>query len=158
MSEALISRLEAIFRLNKEIERRQIMSKKFGQKVKELRIKRGMSQDELAKALGYQNRSSINKIELDIRDIPRSKVAALAEALGIDPLVFIYDDPKQIIMSDEPVGTWKYERDENAILFMKDRWRCPICDSWQTYGQPKHCPDCGARLERKETNNDAKRT
>ena len=26
------------------------------------------------------------------------------------------------------------------------RWRCPICNHWQGYGNPKHCPSCGAAL------------
>lgn len=44
----------------------------FGENLKRLRIARGMSQEELAKALDYTNRSSINKIELGKNDMPRN--------------------------------------------------------------------------------------
>ena len=62
------------------------IKKRFGQKVKTLRIARGMSQDELAQRLGYTNRSSINKIELGKNDLPRNKVAQLAAILGVEPI------------------------------------------------------------------------
>lgn len=41
----------------------------------------GMSQEELAKKMGYKSRSSINKIESGTNDIPQSKVEAFAKAL-----------------------------------------------------------------------------
>lgn len=68
------------------------IKKRFGQKVKALRIARGMSQDELAQRLGYTNRSSINKIELGKNDLPRNKVAQLAAILGVEPIEFFKDD------------------------------------------------------------------
>jgi len=44
-----------------------------------------MSQDELAKKLGYKSRSSMNKIEKCENDIPQSKIVAFAEALNTSP-------------------------------------------------------------------------
>lgn len=44
-----------------------------------------MSQDELARLLGYKSRSSINKIELDQRNLTQSKIKAIAEALNTTP-------------------------------------------------------------------------
>lgn len=65
----------------------------FGENLKRLRIARGMSQDELAKALGYTNRSSINKIELGKNDMPRNKIVRAAAVLGISPLeLFGYEE------------------------------------------------------------------
>lgn len=49
-----------------------------------IRIKRellSLSQDELAQKLGYKSRSSINKIEKNLTDIPQSKVVEFARAL-----------------------------------------------------------------------------
>lgn len=54
-----------------------------GNRIKQLRLERDMSQDELAKRSGYGSRSTINKIELGINDIPQSKIKAIAEALGV---------------------------------------------------------------------------
>lgn len=53
-----------------------------GNRIKQLRIERDMSQDELAKRSGYGSRSTINKIELGINDVPQTKIKAIAEALG----------------------------------------------------------------------------
>ncbi len=52
----------------------------FGNRVKELRLEKEMSQDELAKRCGYGSRSTINKIELGIT---QSKIKAIAEALNV---------------------------------------------------------------------------
>lgn len=56
-----------------------------GNRIKQLRMQRNMSQDELAKKIGYNSRSSINKIELGINDIPQSKIKAIADALLTTP-------------------------------------------------------------------------
>lgn len=56
-----------------------------GERIKEARIKKGYSQAELAEILGYKSRSSINKIEKDGRDIPRSIIVKCAEILGVTP-------------------------------------------------------------------------
>ena len=44
-----------------------------------------MSQDELAKLVGFKSRSSINKIEMGINDITQSKLVAIANALHVTP-------------------------------------------------------------------------
>lgn len=54
-----------------------------GNRIKQLRLEREMSQDELARKSGYGARSTINKIELGINDVPQSKIKAIAEALGV---------------------------------------------------------------------------
>lgn len=54
-----------------------------GNRIKQLRTEKDMSQDELAKRSGYGSRSTINKIELGINDVPQSKIKAIAEALGV---------------------------------------------------------------------------
>lgn len=56
---------------------------KFGNRIKELRLEKEMSQDELAKRCGYSSRSTINKIELGINDVPQSKIKAIAKALNV---------------------------------------------------------------------------
>ncbi len=45
----------------------------------------GLTQDELAKKVGYKSRSSINKIELGKTDITQSKVVAFADVLRTTP-------------------------------------------------------------------------
>ena len=60
--------------------------KQFGKNLKELRLKMNMSQDELAKKIGYKGRSAINKIETGVNDMPRETVIRCAEALGVSPI------------------------------------------------------------------------
>jgi transcriptional regulator with XRE-family HTH domain len=50
-------------------------------RIKERREELGMTQDELAQAMGYTSRSSIAKIESGSIDIPQSKISGFAEVL-----------------------------------------------------------------------------
>ena len=52
-----------------------------GQRVKLRREELGLSQEELAKRIGYKSKTSINKIELDFRNLTQSKIKAIADAL-----------------------------------------------------------------------------
>ena len=62
-----------------------ILLSAFHTNIKARREELGMSQDELAKKLGYRSRSSINKIELGINDLPQSKIQAFSDALSTTP-------------------------------------------------------------------------
>ena len=53
--------------------------------IKTLRLKRGLSQEELAKKTGYTDRSSIAKIESGKVDLTNSKIEEFAKALGVTP-------------------------------------------------------------------------
>lgn len=80
--------------MNKEESKKQ-----FGKNLKRLRMAKGMSQEELAKALGYTNRSSINKIEIGRSSIPTDKIKKTADILGVSPLKLFEteDDIKELI-------------------------------------------------------------
>lgn len=65
-------------------------------RIRERREALGMTQDELAKKMGYKSRSSINKIESGDNDIPQSKVEAFAKALETTTLYLMgYDVPME---------------------------------------------------------------
>ena len=51
--------------------------------IRNLRIARGMTQEELAEKMGYKSKSTIAKIESGINDIPQSKIKAFADALSV---------------------------------------------------------------------------
>lgn len=55
-----------------------------GERIKQKRIELGLSQDELAKKVGYKSRSSIQKIEC-ARNLPLPKVERMAVALECTP-------------------------------------------------------------------------
>lgn len=56
-----------------------------GTRVRQKRTELGMTQDMLAKAAGYNSRSTINKIESGERTLSFSRITELAEALGVTP-------------------------------------------------------------------------
>lgn len=60
-----------------------------GQIIKKRREDLGMSQEELALKAGYKSRSSINKIEVDGRGLPQSKILAIAKALQTTPALLL---------------------------------------------------------------------
>ena len=56
-----------------------------GENILLMRKRLGWTQEELAKRMGYKSKSTINKIELGINDIPQSKIAQFAEVLCTTP-------------------------------------------------------------------------
>ena len=56
-----------------------------GNNIKARRTALKMTQEELAAKMGYKSKSTINKIELGINDIPQSKIVKFAEVLQTTP-------------------------------------------------------------------------
>ena len=78
----------------------------FGTNLKRLRLEKGMSQDELAKKLGYKGKSAINKIETGVNDMPRDMVLRCAEVLGVSPLsLFYYGETAEATFAKSKVDT-----------------------------------------------------
>lgn len=74
---------------------------KIGDRIKYRREQLEMSQDELARRLGYKSRSSINKIEKDASGLPQTKIAAIAAALKTKPSYIMGWDEQ---IESNPVG------------------------------------------------------
>ena len=53
------------------------------ERIKNIRLQKNMSQQELAERVGYKTASAINKIELGLRDVKQSKIADYAKALNV---------------------------------------------------------------------------
>lgn len=62
-----------------------ILLSTIGSRIRKRREQLDLSQDELAKRLGFKSRSSINKIELDERNLTQSRIKAIADALETTP-------------------------------------------------------------------------
>ncbi len=58
-------------------------------KVRKRRLSLGLSQEDLAKKLGYKSKTTINKIESGVNDIPRKKIKDFAVALKTTPEYFL---------------------------------------------------------------------
>ena len=56
-----------------------------GNRIRRLREKNGLSQEELAHRLGYTSKSTITKIEKGVNDIPQNKIVRFAECLNTTP-------------------------------------------------------------------------
>ena len=56
-----------------------------GKNIAKRRIELGLTQEELAKKMGYKSKTSINKIEKGINDIPQTKIVKFAEVLRTSP-------------------------------------------------------------------------
>ncbi len=74
-----------------------------------------MSQSELAEKTGYKSRSSINKIELGINDVPQSKIKVFADALDTT-IAYLMDWEEEKEPAEKPLGEFQ----EKALeLFSK---------------------------------------
>lgn len=56
-----------------------------GENILRMRKRLDWTQEELATKMGYKSKSTINKIEMGINDIPQSKIVKFAEVLGTTP-------------------------------------------------------------------------
>ena len=54
--------------------------------IRNRRIELGLSQSELAKKMGYKDKTMISHIENGHVDLPASRIMAFAKALDIDPI------------------------------------------------------------------------
>jgi repressor LexA len=63
-----------------------------GDRIKARREALEMTQDELAKRLGYKSRSSINKMELNIQDVPQRKIKEMADVLKTSTSYLLGDE------------------------------------------------------------------
>ena len=62
----------------------------------------GLTQEELAKKMGYKSKSTINKIELGINDIPQSKIAQFAKVLCTTPAYLMGWSEEEKTAPEEP--------------------------------------------------------
>lgn len=83
-----------------------------GVRIKLRREELGMSQEELARKVGYKSRSSINKIEQDGRGLPQKKIKLLADALDTTPSYLMGWET----IDDEEIGNTFHE---HMLLFPK---------------------------------------
>lgn len=79
-----------------------------GQRIMTRRKELRLTQEELAAKMGYKSKSTINKIELGINDIPQSKIVKFAEVLDTSTAYLMgWEEEKKekpAIMIDELKG------------------------------------------------------
>lgn len=71
-------------------------------RIRFLRVRKGMTQEQLASAMGLKNRDSISKIELGKQDISTQQISLLADIFDvpIPYLLFGQVDKEEITLED----------------------------------------------------------
>ena len=102
---------------------------KIGDRIKYRREELNLSQDELAKRLGYKSRSSINKIENDASGLPQHKIAAIAKAL--------LTTPSYIMGWDEMISNEPEKSAEKHVEMLKDEDLIEVYEYFKTLDAKK---------------------
>ena len=77
------------------------MNNALGNRIRKRRLELNLTQEELAKRVGYTSRSSINKIEIGKNFLTQPKIITFAEALNTTPSYLMgWDDPSNITPVD----------------------------------------------------------
>lgn len=79
--------------------------------IRKRRIELGMTQKELARLAGYENRSSIARIERGDTNLPHSKIVEIAQALKVTPSYLMG-------WEDEEVATLTAMQEETMARFL----------------------------------------
>lgn len=71
-------------------------------RIRFLRVRKGLTQEQLASAMGLKNRDSISKIELGKQDISTQQISLLADIfdVSISYLLFGQIDKEEITLED----------------------------------------------------------
>lgn len=94
--------------------------KEIADRIKESRLAKGMTQDELAKALGLKSRSSINKMEKNAYEIGLDRLKEIARVLEVDPDYLVFgdaEDKKEEI--NELFGRLTEAQQDAALAFLR---------------------------------------
>lgn len=106
------------------------MSKELGRTIRLRREELGLTQEELARRVGWSSKGSVNKVELGKVGVPKSKISALAKALDMDsaelaetaaigrPISFDYCVERQMRMLGYEV---EYDSEGNVVLHHGNR-------------------------------------
>ena len=91
-----------------------------GKNIRKLREKRGMSQEELAIKVGYSSRTTINKIENGVNDVPRSKIELFADVLYTTPAVLMGWVEEEVKETDDILANivLKLRNDEELLAWV----------------------------------------
>ena len=89
-----------------------------GKKIKYFREILGMTQEELAKKLGYKSKTTIAKIELGTNDISQSKVVEFAKALNTTPAQLMgWEEPEMNKTNKKPTFPLSPEEQQLVLAY-----------------------------------------
>lgn len=86
-----------------------------GQRIKSLRESKKLSQSELAKQVGYKDKTAVAKVEAGKVDLPQSKIAAFSKALNTT-ISYLFSDPEiELVSNLNEKNNNMYESASSAI-------------------------------------------
>ena len=93
-----------------------------GENIRKRRIELGLTQEELANRMGYTSKSTINKIEQGVNDIPQSKIEKFADCLDTSPSVLMgWVDDKTNKKNDALASIVLQLRKDEQLLLMVEK-------------------------------------
>jgi transcriptional regulator with XRE-family HTH domain len=95
------------------------MKNGIGKNIADRRKELGLTQEELAERMGYKSKSTINKIELGINDIPQKKIVKFAEVLHTTPAILMGWDKVQQKNDELTDLVIRMRTDENFFSLIK---------------------------------------
>lgn len=98
-----------------DIEKKAIY-KYTGDRIRRARMIRGMSQVELAQALGYADSTTIYKIEKGLQKVPFKKIKAICEVLDVDISYLTEGFDFVASVEDHPITVENYQGNERELL------------------------------------------
>ena len=115
------------------------MSNKLGEKIRKVRLERGLTQEQFANALGYTSKSTVNKIEKGVNDISYDKLELLVQKFDLE-VNELFDNLAKDIGS-EVIPSDRTERVELTVLCLiedgnKILLQNRIKKDWQGYTLP----------------------
>lgn len=91
-----------------------------GERIREMREARGMTLDELARACGYKNRSTIHKYEQGVYTPKVTTITKIAKALNCDPDYLVFGDREEMIDEiNELFDKLTPEQQEATLAFLR---------------------------------------
>lgn len=92
----------------------------FGVRVRAARVAAGLTQLELARAMGYSTRSTISRIESGDNQVPMDRLDALAAALRTTPAYLLGQDGA----AAEPAAPQAAAQEDDP--FLQEFWLCAM--------------------------------
>lgn len=92
----------------------------FGVRVRAARVAAGLTQLELARAMGYSTRSTISRIESGDNQVPMDRLDALAAALRTTPAYLLGQDGA----ATEPAAPQAAAQEDDP--FLQEFWCCAM--------------------------------
>lgn len=94
--------------------------KEIADRIREVRLQRGMTQQELATAMGFKSRSSINKIEKDTYEISLPTLTKIAKVLNVDPDYLVFGDAEDKKAEiEELFNKLSPDQQESVLAFLR---------------------------------------